>query len=92
MNRKKSNNSENINNNEGASQMVKCQRTFVSWVVFIWVVAVLTGFMGYAFNEAREAQRMVANNKEYYQIEMAKVQAQLSQIQTDLQWIKSNIK
>lgn len=66
---------------------IKEQTKGVPWNVYVWTVALFTGIIGFLYaNDMRLAGRLDAQAIQYQQI-----QTQLSQIQTDLVWIKSSI-
>lgn len=59
----------------------------VSWKVFIWALGIILILFGMVFSQINSVTNTVqASNKDTTDIKV-----QLSQIQTDLQWIKQNI-
>ena len=55
----------------------KEEKKHVSWVVFVWAMGITLLLFGFLFNQVAEASK--DNND---------IKIQLSQIQTDLAWIK----
>jgi len=64
---------------------------FVSWVVFVWSLLIITTMFGYLFYEVRDTRAYTDSVKDSSQIESTKIETQLSQIQTDLSWIKTEL-
>jgi hypothetical protein len=63
-------------------------KKYVPFSIFTWAISVLTVIMGWMLvANAALTNKVDAMNESYVSI-----QTQLSQIQTDLGWIKTNIK
>lgn len=60
------------------------QTKFVSWTVFAWVVGIIFLILGILIT----SDTALSNKLDLSQKEELKIQTQLSQIQTDIQWIK----
>jgi len=60
---------------------------YVSWTIFTWVIGIMTLAIGWSF----AAQASSAEITENFNLQMLEIKTQLSQIQTDLQWIKMGI-
>ena len=57
---------------------------YVSWTVFTWVIGFMIAAIGWSF----AAQASSAGVTEKCNLQLLGIETQLSQIQTDLQWIK----
>ncbi|MBI5402484.1 MAG: hypothetical protein HY959_03725 [Ignavibacteriae bacterium] len=60
------------------------EKKYVSWAVFIWAIGIIFIVLSVVF----AAQASINTKLDNYQVENQKIQSQLSQIQTDLSWIK----
>jgi len=71
--------------------MEKIKKDFkscVSWKVFTWIISIFIILFGMVFTSmAKINDKLDDHTKEYN-----KIQVQLSQIQTDLVWIKGQLK
>jgi len=62
-------------------------KSFVTWRVFAWAVTIITLILGWGlYVNVAMSSRIQSNSTEG-----SKIQTQLSQIQTDLQWIKQTL-
>lgn len=59
----------------------------VSWATFIWVIGIITLCLGWSFN----TQAQLSEKVDVYSGQLLEIRTQLSQIQTDLVWIKGKI-
>jgi hypothetical protein len=64
------------------------RKTFVSWKIFIWAISIILGLFTISFSYIGSVRTDLESNR----IEYNKIQVQLSQIQTDLLWIKDKVK
>ena len=60
---------------------------YVSWFVFIWAIGILTLCLGWSF----KTQAQLNDKVDIYSNQLLEIRTQLSQIQTDLMWIKDKI-
>ena len=65
-------------------QNKKPQR-YVNWQVFVWVIGIMTIAMGWCFM----TQATTCKKVDQYNQQLLEIRTQLSQIQTDLSWIKN---
>lgn len=66
--------------------MSEREKKYVSWTIFVWSIAILLTMFGYVLNIS-----VVTNSKvEAYTNSLTDIKVQLSQIQTDILWIKIN--
>ena len=63
------------------------KKRYVSWQVFVWVIGILTIVIGWCF----VAQAATSERVDEYNQQLLEIRTQLSQIQTDLHWIKEGI-
>ena len=61
---------------------------FVQWKVFCWAMGIVLILFGTAFSSLAAMNNRLSNYHENY----TRIQVQLSQIQTDLVWIKNQLK
>lgn len=76
-----------MTDHEDIKDIQKCLKGFVPWKVFIWTVGIFTAIVGWVFYSTTIMNASIQTNS----TEGFKIQAQLSQIQTDLQWIKQTL-
>ena len=62
------------------------KKRYVSWHIFIWVIGIITVVIGWCF----VAQAATSKKVDEYSQQLLEIRTQLSQIQTDLQWIKED--
>jgi len=62
------------------------KKRYVSWQIFVWVVGIITIVIGWCF----VAQANTSEKVDKYNQQLLEIRTQLSQIQTDLQWIKED--
>ena len=60
------------------------KKRYVSWHIFIWAIGIITIVIGWCF----VAQATTSRKLDEYNGQLLEIRTQLSQIQTDLQWIK----
>jgi len=60
------------------------KKRYVSWQIFVWVIGIITIVIGWCF----VAQAATNEKVDKYNQQLLEIRTQLSQIQTDLQWIK----
>ena len=60
------------------------KKRYVSWHIFIWAIGIITIVIGWCF----VAQANTSEKVDEYSQQLLEIRTQLSQIQTDLQWIK----
>jgi len=66
--------------------MSEKEKKYVSWTIFVWSRAILLSLFGYVLNIS-----VATNNRvEDYVNSLTDIKVQLSQIQTDILWIKIN--
>ena len=68
--------------------MEENKKKYVSWYVFVWVIGIIFIILGLIFSQIAIADGKI----EKHLSESQDIKAQLSQIQTDLSWIKLNLK
>lgn len=64
----------------------------VDFKVFIWVVGVIMGIMGWLFAYVNNVSGRVDRFTNSFNVDLVSIQVQLSQIQTDILWIKDKLK
>jgi len=62
------------------------KKRYVSWQIFVWVIGIITIVIGWCF----VAQANTSEKVDKYNQQLLEIRTQLSQIQTDLQWIKED--
>ena len=62
------------------------KKRYVSWQIFVWVIGIITIVIGWCF----VAQAATSEKVDKYNQQLLEIRTQLSQIQTDLQWIKED--
>ena len=62
------------------------KKRYVSWQIFVWVIGIITIVIGWCF----VAQAATSKKVDEYSQQLLEIRTQLSQIQTDLQWIKED--
>jgi len=62
------------------------KKRYVSWQIFVWVIGIITVVIGWCF----VAQANTSEKVDKYNQQLLEIRTQLSQIQTDLQWIKED--
>lgn len=60
----------------------------VEFKIFIWAIGVIIVIFGWVFS----AYASINNKVDTFNSDIIKIQVQLSQIQTDIAWIKNNLK
>jgi len=60
------------------------KKRYVSWHIFIWAIGIITIVIGWCFM----TQATTCEKVDEYNQQLLEIRTQLSQIQTDLQWIK----
>ena len=62
------------------------KKRYVSWQIFVWAIGIITVVIGWCF----VAQANTSEKVDKYNQQLLEIRTQLSQIQTDLQWIKED--
>lgn len=65
--------------------MSEKEKKYVSWTIFVWTIALIITIFGYFFNVSIKTNDRVDD----YSITLTEIKVQLSQIQTDILWIKN---
>lgn len=68
--------------------MANQEKTYVSFAVFTWAIGIIIGAIGWMLVANNSLAARVDSISDSYVL----IQTQLSQIQTDLVWIKGKIK
>lgn len=68
--------------------MANQEKTYVSFAIFTWAIGIIIGVIGWMLVANSSLAAKVDSISDSYIL----IQTQLSQIQTDLVWIKGNIK
>ena len=64
------------------------ENNYVKWRVYVWTIGIILILFGTCFAQiTRNTAKLEAYNKDFTEIKV-----QLSQIQTDIIWIKNNVK
>ena len=59
---------------------------YVKWKVYVWTVSVITILFSYSFSQINKN----GSKLDDYNFNLTEIKVQLSQIQTDIEWIKNN--
>lgn len=65
--------------------MSEKEKKYVSWTIFVWTIALIITVFGYIFTVNAKTNDRVDD----YSIGLTEIKVQLSQIQTDILWIKN---